>query len=106
MIKELKKKFHSTTERSEKVRVLTVLPQSWTIRRVQSEFSASNYMVRTAKQLVKKKGILSTPDLKRGHELEAEIVALVQEFYECDEVSRGPYLVKRILYQLGKEIKV
>ena len=69
MVKQLKEKFHGTTERSEKVQVLTVLPKSWSIRKVQDEFRASNYMVRTAKQLVKQKGILSSPNLKQGHSL-------------------------------------
>ena len=89
MIQQLKEKFCTTTKRSEKVQVLTVLPKSWTVRRVQSEFGASNYMVRTAKQLTKQKGILSTPNLKQGHQLSAEIISLVQEFYESDEVSRA-----------------
>ena len=87
MVKQLKEKFHGTTERSEKVQVLTVLPKSWSIRKVQDEFRASNYMVRTAKQLVKQKGILSSPNLKQGHSLTTEVVTLIQEFYESDEVS-------------------
>ena len=31
MIKQLKEKFHTTAERSEKVRVLTVIPKSWSM---------------------------------------------------------------------------
>ena len=88
MVKQLKEKFHSTMDRSEKVQVLTVLPQSWTVRKVQAEFGASNYMVRTAKQLVKQNGVLSTPNLKQGHGLAADTITLVQEFYDLDEVSR------------------
>ncbi len=68
IIRQLKDKFQSTTEKSEKVQILTVLPKSWTVRKVQSEFGASNYMVRRAKELVKQKGILSTPNPKPGHE--------------------------------------
>ena len=45
-------------------------------------------MVRTARQLVSQKGILSTPNLKQGHALSADIVSLVEEFFESDEVSR------------------
>ena len=44
-----------------KVQILTVLSRSWSIRQVQEEFGASNYMVRKVKELVKQKGILSTP---------------------------------------------
>ena len=88
IITQLKDKFQATTKRSEKVQILTVLPKSWTIRKVQDEFGASNYMVRKAKELVKQKGVLSTPNPKSGHALAVETTALVQSFYESDEVSR------------------
>ena len=45
-------------------------------------------MVRKAKELVKQKGILSTPNPKPGHTLPVETTDLVQSFYESDEVSR------------------
>lgn len=45
IIRQLKDKFQETTVRSEKVQVLTVLPKSWSIRRIEEEFGASNYMV-------------------------------------------------------------
>jgi len=85
---ELKDKFEETTVRSEKVQVLTVLPKSWSIRRIEEEFGASNYMVRKAKDLVKRKGILSSPNPKPGHVLATETADHVRSFYECDEVSR------------------
>ncbi len=72
----------------EMVQILTVLPKSWSVRRVCEEFGASDYMVRKAKELVKQKGILSTPDLNKGDPLSSEICELVQNFYENDEVSR------------------
>ena len=88
IITQLKDKFQATTKRSEKVQILTVLPKSWTTRKVQDEFGASTYMVRKAKELVKQKGVLSTPNPKPGHALAVETTALVQSFYESDEVSR------------------
>ena len=46
MIKQLKVKFfHETQEKSVKVQILTVLPMSWSIKKIESEFKASNYMV-------------------------------------------------------------
>ena len=45
IIKQLKEKFNTTAERSEKVQVLTVLPKSWSMRKVQAKFGASDYMV-------------------------------------------------------------
>lgn len=88
IIKQLKEKFHTTAERSEKVRVLTVLPKSWSMRRIQAEFGASDYMVRRARELVKQNGILSSPNLKPGHSIAAETCESVCRFYESDEVSR------------------
>ena len=88
VIKQLKEKFQETTMRSEKVQVLTVLPKSWSIQKVEDEFGASNYMVRKAKDLVKKRGILSSPNLKPGHVMATETADQVRSFYECNEVSR------------------
>ena len=88
IVRQLKEKFKETTMRSEKVQILTVLPKSWSIRKVQDEFGASNYMVRKAKDLVKKKGILSTPNPKVGQILTTETADHVRSFYECDEVSQ------------------
>ena len=51
IIAQLKERF-STAKRSEKVQILTVLPQSWSIRKIQSEFRAPKFMVRKAKALV------------------------------------------------------
>ena len=88
IIAQLKEKIESTTKRSEKVLVVMVLQKSWTIRKVQEEFGASNYMVRKAKELVKEKGILSTPNPEPGHTLPTETIDLAWSFYKCDEVSR------------------
>ena len=49
MIKQLKEKFHETEEKSVKVQILTLLPMSWSIKKIESEFKVSNYMVREAK---------------------------------------------------------
>ena len=38
IIRQLKEKF-STASRSEKVQILTILPKSWPIRKVQEEFN-------------------------------------------------------------------
>ena len=45
MIKQLKEKFHETQEKSVKIQILTLLPMSWSIKKIENEFKASNYMV-------------------------------------------------------------
>ena len=88
MLRQLKEKFNTSSSRSERIQVLTVLPKGWSIRRVQEEFGASDYMVRGAKELVRQKGILSTPDSYHGHPLSSETCELVCSFYENDDISR------------------
>ena len=85
----MKENFHSSTDRSQKVQILTVLPNSWSTRKVEEEFAVSNYMARKAKDLVKDQGILSSPNPKHGSSsLSQATVSLVLAFYELDEVSR------------------
>ena len=45
IIEQLKEEFHSTTQQSKKIQILTVLPKSWSIKQVQTELGTSNYMV-------------------------------------------------------------
>ena len=62
IITQLKEKY-STAGRSEKIQILTVIPKSWSVRRVEEEFGVLNFMARKAKQLVREKGILAVPYL-------------------------------------------
>ena len=88
MLQQLKDKFHSTQERSAKVQILTVLPQSWSVSKIQAEFGACNFMARKAKQLVRDKGVLSSPDPRPGRQVSQETFDHVVSFYEDDEYSR------------------
>ena len=53
MLQQLKEKFDRTKENSLKLQILTVLPKSWSVRKIQVEFGVSDYMARRAKLLVK-----------------------------------------------------
>jgi hypothetical protein len=69
------------------VTILTVLPKSWSIRKIQEAFSiACNYMIKRAKQLVMDQGIMSSPNLKPGKNLKEVTVEVVKRFYNSDEV--------------------
>ena len=85
IIQQLKEKFHA---RSVKIQILTILPKSWSIEKIQAEFGASNFMVRKAKQLVKDKRVLSSPDPQPGHCLAKTTIDRVAAFYESDNSSR------------------
>lgn len=81
IIKQLKERFRTTTKNSEKVQILTILPKSWPIRKIQSEFGATNYMARKAKDLVREKGVFATPNPKLGHPIAPKTADLVRGFY-------------------------
>ena len=87
-IRQLKDKFSKTGKRGEQMQILTVLPQSWSVKKIEKEFGVSNYTARKSKELVKEKGILSTPNPKPGSSLPQETTDLVIQFYESDDVSR------------------
>jgi hypothetical protein len=87
----LKEKFQdSTTSKSLNVTILTILPKSWSIQKVQEVFPSSSnyYMIRRAKQLVMGQGIMSSPNPKPGKTLNNVTVEVLKSFYNSDEVSR------------------
>ena len=88
ILNQLKEKFRSTLMRREKIQILTILPQSWIINKIETEFGATKYMVCCAKTLIKQKGILSTPNPQAGHQLIDSTITLIEKFYCDDEVSR------------------
>lgn len=88
IVQQLKEKFQSTSKNSVKLQILTVLPKSWSIQKVQTEFGVSNFMARKAKQLVREKGVLSSPDPRPVRQISQETLDNVVSFYENDEHSR------------------
>eukprot|EP00731_Ephydatia_muelleri_P007530 Em0003g1778a len=88
IIQQLKEKFGSTKSRSERIRILTALPKSWSVCRIAEEFGASKYLAKCAKKLVQNKGILSSPNSKTRPSLSEDTVELVKSFYCSDSISR------------------
>lgn len=61
LISQLKEKFNSTDDRSLRVQILTLLPLTWSRTKIVAEFGATDRMVRMAKELVVKSGVMSSP---------------------------------------------
>lgn len=58
IINQLKEKFNSPgIDRNDQLKILSVLPKSWSINKIVEEFEAPIYMVRQVKQLVNKQGM-------------------------------------------------
>ena len=86
MISQLKEKFKSAT-RGEKIQILTIMPRSWSVRKLESEFKVSNWMARTAKRLQTEVGVMASPNAKPGRKLSDDIVKTINDYYLSDSVS-------------------
>jgi hypothetical protein len=84
---DLKRQFLVESENAEKVRLLTLVPPSWTIKDVMSFFGASQRLVCAARHVRETQGILQRPLAKKGRALPAETVDRVQSFYKDDSAS-------------------
>ena len=88
MMEQLKDKFNQTTLRSEKIKILTVVPKSWSQRKLANEFNAPRHTATVAKKLVEEKGVFSDPNPKKGNRLDEALVEKVKEFYLSEDISR------------------
>ena len=89
LIIKLKDKMKTVTSTQEKINILSLLPSSWSIQKIQNEFSVSQYLARQSKQLVKTSGILpQTGKKKPSHVIDENVIKCVQDFYQNDEHSR------------------
>ena len=77
-----------SSNKHEKVKLLTLTSDSWSRKKVAEFFNVSEYLVRSARELKKKKGILAEPDQIRGKMLSDSTLTLVTRFFEDDEYSR------------------
>ena len=86
MIQQLKEKFRETKRRSEQVQVLTVLPKSWSVKKVQQELGVSEYLATVKEAGRGKRHSFSSWSITRTEP--PETVINVCSFYESDDISR------------------
>jgi hypothetical protein len=87
LVELIKKKLDEVPLR-EKVKILTLTPDSWSIEKTASEFNVTKYIVKKARKLKKEQGILAEPEVKKGKTISSDIEENVKLFYQNDEVSR------------------
>lgn len=85
LISEIKEKI-KTVPRREIIKILTLLPESWSRDKICKEFNVSEY--NKSRKLKREMGILSDPGAKQGKILPPEVSKRIKEFYESDEFSR------------------
>ena len=61
----IKEKLSTIKTNREIILVLTLAPETWSIKKVANFFNVTNYTARKARSLVQKKGILALPDQKK-----------------------------------------
>ena len=67
---ELLKQKCEISSREEKLRLLTCVPDTWTIKQTSEEYGVSNHLVKQTRHLEKEKGILGEPESKKGRTLD------------------------------------
>ena len=87
LITKLKEKC-AVADKEEKIKIISLLPNSWTRKKITTEFNVSDRLVKLTKGLVKDQGILPELRKKKGFGIQPETLATVHEFYESDEYSR------------------
>ena len=87
LISRMKEKLAKASSR-DKLQILTLVPESWCLRKAGKEFGVSKTTVFKARKLRDQKGIIALPEKCRRQKISNEIIQLVLEFYCNDEFSR------------------
>jgi len=74
--------------RQKQIQLLTLAPESWSIKRTSEEFGVSEYLVRKSRELKNESGILAEPHAKVGKALSGDTAEMALNFYQRDEYSR------------------
>ena len=77
-----------TASDAEKMQILTLVPDSWSQKYCSEYFGVSEYLIRSARELKQRKGILAQPSQKKDKAMAQETIDLVHAFYEDDKYSR------------------
>lgn len=88
LLNQLKNKFESVSKRSEKIKILTLLPRSWSVRKTAAEFNATRYMASVARNLFNEHGCMADPNPKYGKRLAQDVADKITSFYLSEDVSR------------------
>jgi hypothetical protein len=87
MMQKLLNKFTNASLK-EKIQILTLVPDSWTIQQTRIYFNSTGYLVKKVRNLKATEGMLSVACDKKGAKLSSETVEKVITFYYNDDNSR------------------
>ncbi|XP_048845329.1 uncharacterized protein LOC125716737 isoform X3 [Brienomyrus brachyistius] len=84
----LKERVRSAPNHREKIKLLTLAPESWSQQQTAKEFGVTIYLVKRAREHKKKEGILAEVAPKKGWALSEDIVQRIIAHYQDEEFSR------------------
>ena len=87
-LNELMKEKLKVSNKREKIQILTLTTESWSLQKTAKEFKVSRATARKTRILREEKGILAVPQPVIGKRLSEKTVNGVLEFYQNDEYSR------------------
>ena len=93
LVELMKEKLKASNKR-EKIQILTLTPESWSLRKTAKEFKVSKATARKARILRDEKGILAVPQPVTGKRLSEKTVNSVLEFYQMMNIHDS-FLVKK-----------
>ena len=88
LMEKLLNKFVTTTSFKQKVQILTLVPESWTIEQTVTYFSTTKYLVKKARKLVQLEGPLSTSSARKSFKVPYDTIQKVIDFYYNDDNTR------------------
>jgi len=87
LMQQLQKKFETAT-REDKMKILTLKPDSWSYTKTAQFFGTSLYLIQQALKLKQEKGVLAQPNpIKSKNKLSEDLKQKVIDFYLNDEHS-------------------
>ena len=89
LMEKIKEKIYKPeTKHSEKIQLLTLVPNSWSRNDIVKYFHVTDYMVKSARSLLTTDGICSKPPTRKGRSLSDETKKITIDFYSDNENTR------------------
>lgn len=89
IVSQLKRKFTETSDKHVKVQILSVLPSTWSARKISKEFNTSKHMALLTKALVAENGILCEPKRRAAtNYISQDVKNHVINFFLADNISQ------------------
>lgn len=89
IVNQLKCKFNTTTDKHTKIQILSVLPSTWSVRKISNVFKTSRHMGLLTKALVEENGILCEPKKRAAtNYISDDVINRVINFFLSDNISQ------------------